>query len=90
MLGFLQLSLVLVGLISSLICGYFVSKSLYKHFVPSTAALVLESESSVNGEITVNFWKQDPDDSFKQLHRLPECGSYRPGYYFGMKSTVSR
>jgi mannosyl-oligosaccharide glucosidase len=94
----LQLLLVVVGFVSSIICFYYVGRSLYRHILPvssfsnSVTSPVDVPASTSSSSISkskpdVYNWKLSPDLSLERLNSLPSWGSYRPGYYFGLKST---
>jgi mannosyl-oligosaccharide glucosidase len=92
-----QLTLIAVGFVASIICFYYVGRSLYRHVLPSSLdSNPVGSHISVSASTLISTverskpdvyrWKLSPDLTLESLNALPSWGSYRPGYYFGMKS----
>jgi mannosyl-oligosaccharide glucosidase len=85
----LQVLLVIVGAISSIICGYFVSISFYNQLLGNETTAHISDKVERISVPEVYEWKINPDNSYKRFDFLPSWGSFRPGYYFGMKSMDS-
>lgn len=89
--------LVATGTIASFICVYFViisllSKNEASHSVEATGSEAMHQSANkqrIKSNNHMVTWKIEPDSSFDEFNFLPDWGTYRPGYYFGMKSMKS-
>ena len=80
---------ILVGTVSSIVCGYYTTKSLLRSWFPF-------KDSEQPGE-SVASWPTTQLSKYRTNHRfniktppdttVPKWGSFRPGLYFGMKET---
>ncbi|RYG92445.1 hypothetical protein EON65_59210, partial [archaeon] len=94
----IRVVLVGVGLLASLICSYFVCLSVFRALSPSSASvgkIKLSPQKTVNS-IDLNNglnWRPSKHSSLPFSNSAPllkDWGTFRPGYYFGLKSKTPK
>lgn len=91
--NYLNSFLIFVGIVSSITTFVFVGLSLlryfeiYGHYSISTGS---HSSNKFDDCYLYEYWKPDKQNQLRatQISKIPQWGSYRPGVYFGLKSSL--